>query len=250
VLQSLADAGRGTSTLARCKSIVARVTWYAANGPKSQKVTVPQDARTAGKDAKMPQNASEPRIRKALSEAEVALMVAKLEGHAYQPIVALIAASGLRPSEALGLEHGDFDSATAMLTIARTVIERDGRWIVGPVKSKAAAREIPLSTKAAAVLKAQLAAHPGLPTAPIFPGRRGETWLSVRYFSHDVARHTGRQVYDLRHTLASRLNDQGWPIAKAAAYLGHIPETYIRVYLHSMPADNATALEDVRAALG
>ena len=249
--EALVAKGRGTSTLLRLRSLLGRVLWYASYTGG----TIPTRASTAASDAITPQDVTGAREQRALSAAEVASMLTAFEGHRFGPVLTLIAFTGLRPSEAWGLTFGAWSEATSMLTISQAVVQRGGVWQPGPVKTAkhgkqgAAARTIALAPQATAALKAQRASLPyaAMPSAPIFPGPSG--WQDIRQFGHEVMVKTGQEVYSLRHTVASRLLDQGWAVPKVAAFLGHTPQTLMRTYAHAMPSDNTAAAVDAVAAV-
>lgn len=72
----------------------------------------------------------------------------------------------------------------------------------------------------------------------VFPGvikgtrltRGGERKLWVRTAEETCIKIT---PYDFRHTLATRMHEQGVPPAHAAYWLGHSVQTYLRRYVHS-----------------
>jgi len=238
LFETLVAKGHGKSTLGHLKSILGRVIWWAEDGKAGHRVAVPLRARSAASGAVVPKDAAATEKAEALSEAEVAAMLAAFEGHPYQAPLALMAHTGLRPAEVFGLQWGDWEQATDKLKIVRTDVKRDGEWVYGTVKSKASAREIDLHPRAVAVLRTRFAASPGLPQAPIFPGR----WFSlsglqdIDRFGQDVKTRTGHKPYALRHTVASKLLAAGWPVPDVAQYMGHTPATLLAVYAHALPA--------------
>jgi len=151
----------------------------------------------------------------------------------YRAAIQLMAAVGLRPSEAFALRAGSFDTTDGTLRVAGT-------------KTATARRVIVLPRQIADVLERHI--------------RRFSTWDAdslvfttdaggkidlhnwrARVFAPAAKRadvNHGLRVYDLRHTAASRAINSGVPLPMVAAMLGHADATTtLKVYAHVLDTD-------------
>src|SRR5215216_3594918 len=157
------------------------------------------------------------------------------------PLFELLAATGLRISEAVGLRWGDLvlDGATPHLRVRRAIVKGA---IVAP-KSRHGARLIPLTSELAAMLRAH---RPR--TAPddayLFPGRDGaasdQGSLRRRVLGPAAERAglNGVGFHTLRHTCASMLIESGLSPLRLQRWMGP----------HSTYARSCDRLRDDRAA--
>lgn len=144
-------------------------------------------------------------------------------------VFALCAGTGCRIGEALGVQAGDYDPATGLLTIRRTRTVSHG--FTAP-KSRRSARTIRVP---AAVRPALAAIGP----QPAYCSQR-RAWLKM-LASIGVR---GRGLHQLRHTVASHWIAERVPIADVAAYLGDSVATVLRTYCHATGhADPSEATE-------
>lgn len=170
-----------------------------------------------------------------------------LRGHTYAALFGLIAATGLRINEALGLDEDDVDLATGALHIRRG---KNGK-----------ARSIPIGMSVATALDAyrlerrRILAGPNTPFFLCEHSRR-PTDCGARYNFSVVCRQIGLRsaqrfkrhgrgprIHDLRHTFAVRtimdwyrqgLNaDQ--QMFKLSAYLGHERPEFTYWYIEAFP---------------
>lgn len=187
----------------------------------------------------------------ALVEAAAALEGGDgLRGATYATLFGLIAATGLRLSEAIGLADADVDLAGARLTVRLTKFRKT--------------RRLPLQASTVGALAAWRERRdrrwPQDPEGPFFVGHRG-TALSRRNVEWVFAglrrtlgwqargSHPAPRIHDLRHTFAVRRvqlwHEEGTPIGQAmfwlCTYLGHakISDTYW--YLTGVPELMAAA---------
>lgn len=147
-------------------------------------------------------------------------------------MILLVAKTGLRFSEALGLTPKDFDLARQTLTVDKTWDYKNGGGFV-PTKNASSVRKVQLdwqlTMQFAALLK-------DLPTnKPIFV--EGKVYNSTA--NNVLARHCRRvgvpviSVHGLRHTHASLLLYAGVSIASVSKRLGHASmNTTQDTYLH------------------
>jgi integrase len=163
----------------------------------------------------------------------------------YAALFGLLAATGLRISEALRLSCGDLDVARNQLTVRHAKFKRS--------------RLVPLHPTTTEALRAYLsmrAKHGPMDTAaPLFLSEKTRGALghqSVRRVFHLlsaeiglVARggHRRARVHDLRHTFICRRvmlwHESGADIDNAmmalSIYVGHVNVTYTYWYLHAVP---------------
>lgn len=182
--------------------------------------------------------------------AETALLPSRrgLRGATYSTFFGLVAATGLRVSEALALDRGDVDCDEALLTIRRTKFGKD--------------RFIPIHRSTADVLSDYAARRDSIlrsaSTKAFFvaeSGRRVTEW-AARYAFARVSQRIGlRQpvpgyglgrgprIHDLRHRFATRTlvdwyrdgKNVDMEIPKLAAYLGHSSVAGTYWYIEAVP---------------
>ena len=156
----------------------------------------------------------------------------------YKPAVWMLALLGLRPAELCGLRVGavDFTRGTVHVTETLNVVHRYGdarRTLVeGPTKSTAGDRVLPMPTWLRDDLAEMLAqrdeAEQG-PSTPLFRAVKGSGRLEVPMLRDHVIRPALRaaglpesfRTYDLRHTHASLLIEQGANPLEVAQRMGH-----------------------------
>jgi integrase len=124
----------------------------------------------------------------------------------WKALVALLATSGLRISEALGLRRRDLNLTDGAATVRQTVVEVEGRLIFTTPKSKASRRTVKLIPSVASMLRHQVL--PLNPDGLVFTqlGKAeplARTWFNRRVLK-PAALHAGIShsvsVHDLRHT--------------------------------------------------
>lgn len=156
--------------------------------------------------------------------------------------------SGCRPSEAVAVQWRDYDPATGIVSIRRslqdlgTVEELE----VKDPKSAKGKRNILLSRSCRSFIDA-------LPRVNelMFPGPTGgrqRTWMRTNYVAKQFLKAVARsgvkriRLYDLRHTCASLLLQAGVNIKVVADRLGHAdPALTLRIYAHALPSMQESA---------
>jgi integrase/recombinase XerD len=167
-----------------------------------------------------------------------------LRAVSYSSLIGLLAVSGLRIGEALGLDDVDVDLEQGVLRIRRTKFGKS--------------RLVPLHPSATRALRRYMRARdrirPVRPSAAFFVGEQGRrlTQWTVRWTFNKLSRQTGLRgptdrrgprVHDLRHRLAIKALI-GWyrrgvdveprlPVLSAYLGHGHITDTYW--YLSAVP---------------
>ena len=168
-----------------------------------------------------------------------------------------LADTGMRPSEALALQWEDVDIAGRALRIERAVT------LGGQIKrtKTGAERTVRLTVPLAEGLAAWRRHHERVttkaktpPSEYVFPSRTGQP-LDAKTISRRFRALLRRaelpkfRLYDLRHTLASQLLDQGVPFTVVAKQLGHQkPTTTLQFYSHWLPQDDTPYLDRLTAA--
>ena len=179
----------------------------------------------------------QPRIKKMkyLNQFELHAMLADLDLGAeasWDWLILLIAKTGLRFSEALGLTPDDFDFAHQTLSVSKTWDYKNGGGFV-PTKNESSVRKVQLDWQLIMQLSGLLKNLPH--DKPIFV--HGKAYNST---ANDVlARHCKNvdvpviSIHGLRHTHASLLLFAGVSIASVSRRLGHASMTTTQeTYLH------------------
>lgn len=171
-----------------------------------------------------------------------------LRGATYEALFGLLAATGVRVSEALRLRNADVDLKAGMLTIQRTKFAKS--------------REVPMHPSVVEALRRYRRVRDGLvefnEDTPFFVssrGRRRGQWLSRRQVDRVLATvrtqlawpnrgaHASPRVHDLRHTFVVRRmlawHAEGVDIDQAmlslSTYVGHAMVTNTYWYLTAVP---------------
>lgn len=147
-------------------------------------------------------------------------------------LILLVAKTGLRFSEALGLTPGDFDFAHQTLSVSKTWDYKNGGGFV-PTKNASSVRKVQLDWQLIMQLSGLLRELPA--NEPVFV--RGKVYNSTA--NNILARHCKNvsvpviSIHGLRHTHASLLLYAGVSIASVSRRLGHASMTTTQeTYLH------------------
>lgn len=205
-----------------------------------------------------------PKMRKAervyLSAAQVRRVIDAREER-YWPLWTLIATTGLRVSEALGLAWSDVDGAT--VTVRHQLARVDGAWVRSQPKTDRSRRTIPLTSIAIEALTVQRTRqdaergdHPRPMDGLVFTTPTGAPIHSTNLLPpwHALLRRLGLPkvtVHDLRHAAATMMLTEGVPLPVIAAVLGH---STVRVtadlYAHVIEESKVQASDAIARALG
>jgi len=186
------------------------------------------------------------RERRFLTRAELVRLLDEVPVK-WRPLFELLAATGLRISEALGLRWSDLvlDGDTPHLRVRRAIVKGA---IVAP-KSRHGARLVPLPTDLAAMLRAHRACH-AEEDAFVFAGRNGaasdQGSLRRRVLVPAARRAglTGVGFHTLRHTCASMLIESGLSPLRLQRWMGHhSPAFTLETYGHLIDGDLGPALD-------
>jgi integrase len=152
--------------------------------------------------------------------------------------VVLLAGTGLRIGEALGLEVSDVDFLRGTVRVERQRLQ-SGQ--LGPTKTAKSTRTVPLGQVVVDELAARLSAHGG--DGPLFTDDLGRpltyrTWKRVWKTATSL---TGADIdtHGLRHFTASALISGGASVKQVSTTPGHSSAAItLRVYSHLWPGDD------------
>jgi integrase len=135
----------------------------------------------------------------------------------HRDVVALVAATGVRIGEAIGLAWSDcdLDAKPPQIHVSRQGAERE------LLKTPAARRTIPLSPRAVEILRRRkdAAAENETRVFPINDTRQNV--LRSLHAACDATKTPRLRLHDLRHVFASHLVQAGVPLSTVARLLGH-----------------------------
>ncbi len=184
-------------------------------------------------------------------------------GYSYENQYRFVLQTGLRTGELIGLKWSDIDFENRTMKIERTMEFRYklGEWRVGPPKSKAGYRTVPLTDEAIRILKDQKAKNKSLKLVPmewrdiVFLCRKGtpvknstyDTGL-LKYCDRAGIPHFSMHV--LRHTFATRCIEGGMKPKTLQKILGHsnIGIT-MNLYVHITEDEKHREIDNVARAL-
>ena len=165
--------------------------------------------------------AHEPKKAAVLSPPELARYIHAARAEAAFPLLLLIATTGLRRSEALGLTWGCIDLAAGCLRVEQQRVRIDGRMQLRPLKSKASRRTLPLS----APIIAELAAVRADQRVVSFSGFVIDTNPDSLRKAHLRTISRGGlpavTLHGLRHSVATAQAVAGCPMKVLQGILGH-----------------------------
>ena len=175
----------------------------------------------------------------------------------------VMADTGLRPGEGVGLQWADLDCASRELHVQRAITEDRQEKLTKTESS----RVVDLSTRLVAVLSARQAElekealtadkankADKEPSPWLFPSRTGKplSWKVMSRTFREVRQIAGLPhftLYDLRHTFATQLLTEGADLLYVAHQLGHSkPTTTLAYYAHWMPRGDKKHLDRMMAA--
>ncbi|MGO9082617.1 MAG: tyrosine-type recombinase/integrase [Streptosporangiaceae bacterium] len=199
------------------------------------------------------------------TSAEALAFLAAARSDPLYPAFCLLLVYGMRRGEVLGLRWQDIDLDGAVIHIRQQVHRSGGELHIGPVKTQASSRDLPLIGLARAALTARQEAQDSdrarlgaawADTGLVFTTRTGrpvEPRNLVRSFARICAHGQLRRirVHALRHTAASLLKDLGVPPKDAQVILGHAHvSTTQQIYTHVDAAARRDALTRLNKLLG
>jgi integrase len=186
-----------------------------------------------------------------LTAEQIRALLASTADHYLHPLWVVLATTGMRVGEALGLQWRDINLDSGMVHIRRQAQCQKGRGMVlSDVKTEASRRTLPLVPGTIVVLRKQrvtaMERHlaVGLPwdeAAQVFATIDGNlinpgTVSKAFHRALEGASLPNMRVHDLRHTVSSFIQSRGRTGREAQEVLGHASEmTTRRIYTHVMP---------------
>ncbi len=158
----------------------------------------------------------------------------------------LLAATGLRRSELVGLEvrHLALDGEHPLVRVRQRLRRQGGKGLVmGPVKSKNARHELPIPIALADRLRAHVRGRASddlvfrsRVDTPLDPDNLAARVLAPAYAEAGVE---WAGFHTFRHTCASRMFDQGRKLPQVSRFLGHHSAVFtLQTYVHLMDEDD------------
>ncbi len=186
-----------------------------------------------------------------LTPEQVRLLLSATSDHYLHPLWVVLATTGMRLGEALGLQWRDIDFDQGMLTIQRQAQRQQGvGMVLSGLKTAASRRSLPLPTGTIETLRTQRSTQReqfatlgtewdenkqvfgGIDNRLLDPG-------SINKSFHRALARAGLpscRVHDLRHTFSSFIQSRGRTEREAQEVLGHASASTTRnVYTHVMP---------------
>jgi len=181
------------------------------------------------------------------------------------PAFVLLLLYGLRRGEVLGLRWQDIDFEAQIIHVRQQIHRSQGQLRIGPAKTRAGSRDLPLLGLAAHALTARTKQQDAdraklgsawVDTGLVFTTRTGrpiEPRNLVRSFVRIRDSHGIRKIrlHTIRHTAASLLKDLGVPARDTQIILGHAHiSTTQQIYTHVDEAARREALTRLNKLLG
>lgn len=172
-------------------------------------------------------------------------------GERWQAIPVVLAGSGLRVGELLGLRLSDVDFLRKSIRVERQRLQSNQ---IAPLKSKASRRTVPVGQVVINALASHLAVYPATEEALFCDELREPlTYRRWKRLLSDAARVAGVEItsHSFRHFAASALISGGASVKQVQAFLGHASAMVtLRTYAHLWPGDEDRTRGVLDAALG
>jgi integrase len=187
----------------------------------------------------------------------------EISSHRLYPAFYLLATTGMRRGEVLGLRWSDVDLDGHLISVSRALVIVAYEPQLSDAKTGQGRRTIDLEPKTVAVLRAwkkrrmeERMLTNVRPATDLIVAHPDGSWINPDYFSQVFDRHLAKstlpaiRLHDLRHTHASILLKQGVPLKVVSERLGHSnPAFTLSVYQHLLPGMQADAAKAFSAAV-
>lgn len=185
-------------------------------------------------------NISRPRyttaIRRALTVQEVRRLLDVVKDDRYEAVYVLAVTAGMRIGEILALRWEDVDFDAGTIAIRRTIVEKGGKFMLGPPKTTKSFRTIYIPQIALNALRKRFSGQEGY----VFPSRSGRPVLRTRFTNSEWSRVRkaagldGVVFHQLRHTAATLQLRAGTHPVVVQELLGHSSVSItLDVYSHA-----------------
>jgi len=180
----------------------------------------------------------------------------EVAGEFFEPLYKVILSTGLRSTEAFGLEWCDIDKKAKVIHVRRKFMHKQ----IEPLKSKHSVRTLDITDGIQAALdqqKALLKRKGFQKNKHIFCAAKGgyidNTTHGRRYWNKLLER-AGvevRGLHHLRHTFATELLGNNVPVHVVSRLLGHSsPTVTYNYYAHAIPAQRSQAADKIQDIFG
>jgi len=183
----------------------------------------------------LPASAKPAKERRVLSHEQAARLTQALAGEKDEALWLSSLLLGLRPGEAVALSWDDIDCENEVLHVARARKWTPDGWVIGPPKTRRGQRAIKMPPRLAEAFRRMV---PKEPHELVF-ATSSKTLLdpsNLRKRLFELCAKAGIEPctpYELRHSAASLLSDNGVPIEVLADLLGHSSTQMLeQVYRH------------------
>jgi integrase len=194
---------------------------------------------------------------------QLRLVLQEVSSHRLYPAFYLLATTGMRRGEVLGLRWSDVDLDGHSISVSRALMIVAYEPQLSDVKTGQGRRTIDLEPKTVAVLRAwkkrqmeKRMLTNARPATDLIFARPDGSWINPDFFSQVFDRHLAKsdlpkiRLHDLRHTHVSILLKQGVPLKVVSERLGHSnPAFTLSVYQHLLPGMQADAAKAFSAAV-
>jgi integrase len=227
-------------------------------GQKSRKLPMTDD----GNPVRFVTQSSKSNYKAVIVSPEQAFRIILELEEPYRTLVFLVAVTGLRISEALGLKWGDLDYERQMIHLRRVWVGSD---IVEQLKMDGSAAPVPLGDLLADALRIWNQNSPYTKSDDwVFPSmkRKGKTPLSASIMAADKIRPAASKAgirlvpgqrsgfHNFRHSLATFLVSRGKDVKTIQGLLRHAKvTTTLDLYSQSIDAAKLEAQEDIALAI-
>lgn len=183
-----------------------------------------------------------------LSREELQKLLIQARAEGYYEVFPLELTTGLRVGELMALRWDDLNFNTGGLRIERQIYQIKGELLIQPPKNKASIRTVILPPTVVAALRVY---KQTVSSRWMFPSpKKEDAPIAPSVVSHRLAKilkHAGCKkvrFYDLRHSHASLLINNGVPILLVSERLGHEDvQTTLRTYGHLYPSTTDAAMD-------
>ncbi|MFV8232584.1 site-specific integrase [Mycolicibacterium peregrinum] len=171
-------------------------------------------------------------------------------------VVTILAYTGLRWSELVGLRVKDVDLVARRLYVRRAAPEVEGHIVVGPPKTRAGIRTIPLPQVVVDIFKGRIsgrAPDEAAVTSPNGAMLRSNNWRRHTHWNKALKKTNlaPLTIHDLRHTYASLARKSGADLRYVQKTMGHSTPTVTANIYSDLYADEldqvATNLDQLHA---
>ena len=243
--------GMSRATLVKHRSVLSQ-----ALGWGERRGLVPKNIATL---VELPGNARRDPVGQSLTLAEARQLLSVTDRDRLHALWRILITLGLRPGEALGLKWDCVDFDAGVIHVRRSLKTVKGRPVLSDtLKTSKSRRSLSAPTAVVDALKAHKVgqAEERLKAGPLWstdwPGLVFTTRLGTPVEQSNLRREFERLVreagvkalrpYDLRHTAASLMSEQGARLEDLADVLGHVDTRMaMRVYRHQLSATNDVA---------